>query len=212
MNEPAPTTTPIARGTIVTVYLVRHGRTAFNASGAWRGHADVPLDEVGQAEAADLGRAFATTPLALVVTSPLARARLTGEPIARSAGVEPEVDDRLTDRDYGPFTGLSPLDAGFSVGQVLAEGPGIEPVKAVVARVEAALGDIVRRLADANPPAGAVVAHDVINRLALARLVPGLGSADDIPQRTGCWNKLRYGPDGWQALVVDALPGEIEPS
>jgi probable phosphoglycerate mutase len=190
------------------VYLVRHGRTAFNAAGVWRGRADVPLDEVGLSEAELLGRMFATMPLALVVTSPLARARATGMPIARSNGLAIEVDERLIDRDYGPFTGRSPLEAGFRPGQVVASAPGIEPVAAVVGRSTAALAAVAARLASTSPPVGAVVAHDVVNRLALATLAPDLGSADDIPQRTGCWNQLEHSPAGWRAIVVDALAGE----
>ena len=102
----------------ITIYLVRHGRTAFNAAGVLRGHADVPLDEVGRSEAERLGAMFSAVPLALVVTSPLARAYGTAEPIARSSGLALEVDERLVDRDYGPFTGMPPEDAGLGAGQL----------------------------------------------------------------------------------------------
>ncbi|MGH2843820.1 MAG: histidine phosphatase family protein, partial [Solirubrobacteraceae bacterium] len=46
---------------VVTVFLVRHGRTALNAAGVLRGHLDPPLDDVGVEEAGRLGELFATT-------------------------------------------------------------------------------------------------------------------------------------------------------
>ncbi len=67
-----------------TVYLVRHGQTALNAASVLRGRLDPPLDAVGLREARALGETFAGVRLAAVVTSPLARARATGEPIAAS--------------------------------------------------------------------------------------------------------------------------------
>ena len=190
----------------ITIYLVRHGRTAFNAAGVLRGHADVPLDEVGRSEAERLGAMFSAVPLALVVTSPLARAYGTAEPIARSSGLALEVDERLVDRDYGPFTGMPPEDAGLGAGQLTTSPPGVETAGSVTARASAALGEIAARLAGQASKAAAVVAHDVVNRLVLAALVPELGSAESIPQRTGCWNKLEHGPGGWRAVVVDELP------
>ncbi|HMK98168.1 MAG TPA: histidine phosphatase family protein [Acidimicrobiales bacterium] len=54
---------------VAVMYLLRHGRTAFNAAGMLRGHADVDLDEVGMAEAERLGEVFSAVPLGLVVAS-----------------------------------------------------------------------------------------------------------------------------------------------
>ena len=36
----------------VRVLLWRHGRTAYNAVGRWQGQIDIPLDDVGRAQAA----------------------------------------------------------------------------------------------------------------------------------------------------------------
>jgi hypothetical protein len=52
----------------------------------------------------------------------------------------------------------------------------------------------------------AVVAHDAVNRYAIAALVPDAPAAGEIPQRTGCWNRLERSPTGWAAPIVDA-PG-----
>lgn len=62
------------------ILLVRHGQTDWNVEPArCQGWADVPLNEVGRAQARDLGRALRGRGLELVVTSHLRRARETAE-------------------------------------------------------------------------------------------------------------------------------------
>jgi broad specificity phosphatase PhoE len=77
--------------------LVRHGRTAANASGLLLGHADPPLDDTGRAQAAALGPACAS--VVRVVCSPLQRARET----AAALGAPVEVDERWIELDYGEY-------------------------------------------------------------------------------------------------------------
>jgi glucosyl-3-phosphoglycerate phosphatase len=69
------------------VYLARHGQTALNESGALRGLLDPPLDETGWRQAALLGEALGPRQPALVVASPLRRARETARPVADRAGL-----------------------------------------------------------------------------------------------------------------------------
>jgi probable phosphoglycerate mutase len=81
----------------------------------------------------------------------------------------------------------------------LDAAPGGEPAEAFAARVANALN----RLADRWAPGPiAVVAHEAVNRHALARLVPSLGPPGDIRQHTGCWNRLERAP------IVDWIPGD----
>jgi len=74
------------------VFLVRHGH-------ADPGEPDVqrPLSPRGQAEADALAERLAAhpTPPPIVLTSPLLRARQTAEAIARAAGAEVRVEERL---------------------------------------------------------------------------------------------------------------------
>ena len=65
-----------------TVILVRHGRTAANASGVLAGWTPgVLLDDEGRRQAAAVAERLAAVPLAAVVTSPLERTRETAEAI-----------------------------------------------------------------------------------------------------------------------------------
>ena len=93
-----------ARGRLV---LLRHGRTAWAHSGQHTGRTDIPLDEVGEAQAAALPpllAALCTGDPALVVSSPLSRARRTAE-LAGLAGITE--DAGLVEWDYGAYEGLT---------------------------------------------------------------------------------------------------------
>lgn len=187
------------------LYLVRHGRTALNAAGVLRGHLDVPLDTIGWLQARRLGKTFAGVSPVVVVASPLARARETAAPIAAITGAPTVVDAHLIDRDYGPWAGRTVAEAEARWGCVDA-APEVEPLDVFAARVTRALRRLAEHLAGA--PA-VVVAHEAVNQVALARLVPDL--PDDpwsIRQRTGCWNRLEIIDGGWRAPVVDAVPGD----
>ena len=81
------------------IIVVRHGRTVSNASGLLLGRADPPLDELGEAQAAAL--AASIPGVDVVVCSPLARTRQT----AAAFGVEPVIDERLIELDYGEWDG-----------------------------------------------------------------------------------------------------------
>jgi broad specificity phosphatase PhoE len=186
------------------VYLLRHGRTVLNADGMLRGHSDVPLDAAGLLEASQLGKLFARVPLEVVVTSPLRRARATAEEVASATSLQMVVDARLVDRDYGPWTGMPENDVRARAGG-LDTAPGVEVASAVKKRVLAALDDALD-LGNGGPIA--LVAHDAVNRLLLAELVPGLGPSEQLPQPTGCWNLLKRVALGWEAPVVGAVPGD----
>jgi probable phosphoglycerate mutase len=86
----------------MTIYVVRHGRTSANASGLLLGHADPGLDELGQRQAKALAQVIPAG--ARVLSSPLRRCRET----ARALGVEPEIDERLVELNYGDYD-LRPL-------------------------------------------------------------------------------------------------------
>jgi len=95
----------------VRLVLVRHGRTAFNASGRIQGRIDNPLDEVGRRQARALGVALSNELRdgAVVVHSPLLRAVETARAIvdgAKLSSPEPVVDDGWIELDYGSFDGL----------------------------------------------------------------------------------------------------------
>ena len=64
---------------VTTVYLVRHGTTAWNQALRYQGRADNPLDEIGERQGACLESYFKDIRIDLGVTSPLQRAVKTLE-------------------------------------------------------------------------------------------------------------------------------------
>jgi probable phosphoglycerate mutase len=89
--------------------LVRHGRTAANAQGLLQGRLDVPLDELGLAQAAAV--AAAVGPVDRIIASPLQRTRQT----AAAFGGVAEIDDRWIELDYGDLEGAPMASVGFEV-------------------------------------------------------------------------------------------------
>ena len=86
-----------------TVYLARHGETAWSLSGQHTGLTDLPLTAQGEANARALGERLGGMTFALVLTSPLQRARRTCE-LAGFGGVA--VADRdLVEWNYGEYEG-----------------------------------------------------------------------------------------------------------
>ncbi len=134
----------------VQVWLMRHGETAWSLSGAHTGRTDLPLTEKGEKDAADLGRWLNCRKFAVVLTSPMQRARETCR-IAGYAG-QAEVDANLCEWDYGDYEGLSTADIRKTRPgwEIWRDGPlngeRVEEVYAraekVIARVQAAQGDV----------------------------------------------------------------------
>jgi 2,3-bisphosphoglycerate-dependent phosphoglycerate mutase len=98
---------------LTRVTLVRHGRTAWNASTRIQGHADIELDAVGSKQAQRTARALADDDIHVVYTSDLARARETARPIAEALRVPLIIDVGLRERHFGAFEGktIAELDA-----------------------------------------------------------------------------------------------------
>jgi len=108
--------------------LVRHGRTAWNEQGLYQGHADIPLDPVGEQQAAELVPSLAPLGPDLIATSDLSRARQTGAPLAAAVGLTPVVDPRLREVDVGRWEGLTREQAATAYPEEFRRWMGGEDV------------------------------------------------------------------------------------
>ena len=72
-------------GSGMRLFLVRHGETDWNKNGIFRGTSDVPLNDVGRAQVASLGKALSDIPIRKIYSSHLSRALDTAKAIARGA-------------------------------------------------------------------------------------------------------------------------------
>ncbi|WP_019970131.1 histidine phosphatase family protein [Mycobacterium sp. 141] len=90
----------------MTVILLRHARSMSNTAHTLAGRSEgVDLDERGIEQAAAVIGRIGDLPVRAIVRSPLLRCERTVEPLAAALGVQPIVDDRLTEVDYGAWTG-----------------------------------------------------------------------------------------------------------
>jgi len=97
------------------VYLIRHGETEWSLSGQHTGITDIPLTENGRKVARLLAPVLAKERFALILTSPLERARQTCE-LAGLGGCA-EIDGDLMEWNYGEYEGIT-------TKQIHAKTPG----------------------------------------------------------------------------------------
>ena len=86
-------------------YLLRHGETEWNAANRICGRSDVPLSEAGRRQAKRLAERLKPISFEALYSSPLKRAIETARFISERIGLEPVVDDRLVELDYGQWEG-----------------------------------------------------------------------------------------------------------
>jgi broad specificity phosphatase PhoE len=133
------------------LWLVRHGATAWSASGQHTGRTDVPLTPAGERDAAALAGPLGAHEFALVLTSPLRRAAATARLAGFGARAEPT--DALLEWDYGAYEGLTTaairerapgwtIWTGGVPGGETAEAVG-RRAAAVLARAARAEGDVL---------------------------------------------------------------------
>jgi broad specificity phosphatase PhoE len=145
------------------LWLVRHGETAWSLSGQHTGRTDIQL----------LARRLMKMTFALVLTSPLARARETCQLAGQAASAA--VDPDLMEWDYGVYEGRTSADIrkevpGWTIwsggvrGGESADQVG-ERVDRVIARATAADGD------------AALFAHGHVLRILAARWLGFAASA-----------------------------------
>ena len=88
------------------IILVRHGHVEGISPERFRGRADLALTPEGRRQADTTARRIhAVWAPAAIYTSPLSRARETGEAIGKPFGLSPSLLDGLVDIDYGQMAG-----------------------------------------------------------------------------------------------------------
>jgi len=86
-----------------TIFLARHGETAWSCTGQHTGLTDLPLTERGEEEARELGKTLAGQSFAKILTSPLQRAARTCELAGFGSVAEKNAD--LVEWNYGKYEG-----------------------------------------------------------------------------------------------------------
>jgi broad specificity phosphatase PhoE len=155
-----------------SVFLARHGQTAYNLEGRFQGQQPVPLDNTGREQAGELAERAAGYGFAALWCSPLLRAQETAEIVSAGIDLEPKEDARLMETDAGDWTDrpfaevqaeAPKLFEKFFTGDPSFAFPGGESFAAQEVRVEAALRDV-----EAGALPALVVCHGMVIRAALS--------------------------------------------
>jgi probable phosphoglycerate mutase len=152
------------------VVLWRHGRTQWNVEGRVQGQSDIPLDDVGVAQAKAAASRLAALRPDRIVSSDLVRAADTAQALGALTGTEVELDPRLRELNFGEREGLTWREAWTKFPDAMkawTEGDetqiaGSETHRQAGDRFATALHDLLKDL----PPEGVmvVVAHGAVLR------------------------------------------------
>ena len=160
------------------ILLIRHGHVEGIKPEKFRGRADLPLTERGQAEAHAVARRVAQGwQPNIIYTSPLKRSVATAAAISQACGTEAHVRDELRDIDYGTWQlrafeevqKAEPelFNAWFATPHLM-RFPGGETIQEVAARA----ADLLRfALARHVNETVVLVGHDSANRVLLLQLL-----------------------------------------
>ena len=156
------------------VYVVRHGETEWSISGQHTGITDIPLTENGRNQVKCLQPVLANEVFALVLTSPLHRARETCK--LSGLGDKAEVEPNLVEWNYGKYEGVTSKEIHKTVPGwlVFNDGaPGGETPEQIGARADRVIQRV--RAVEGNV---ALFAHGHIFRVLVARWL-------DLPAMAG---------------------------
>ncbi len=196
-----------------TVILVRHGETPYNKVKRYQGHLDIPLNEDGIKQAKLLAKSLKDYPIDVFISSPLSRAYVTTETVAKAKGMTVAyTDDRLKEIDYGDWAGEFVADLQvkypeeFKLWQErpwLMNFPNGENLRDMQYRGRKALEDAVAKYPGKTIFIGA---HSFINATILCSVL-GLDTEHfkQIRQNNTCVNVLRYEDGVWQVVLLNSV-------
>ena len=184
---------------MTSIYLVRHGQTAWNREEIFRGRTDVPLDETGLKQAELAGEYLKEVKIDAIYSSPLSRALETAEKIARFHNLKVQPLEGIIDMSFGNWEGHAHQEIKKNDSETyrrwreephLVRLPGGESLDDVRVRSMAALEEVIRK----HPgKALIIVSHRVVNKV----LICGILGLDDshfwqISQDPTAINLIQY--------------------
>lgn len=198
-----------------TIILWRHGQTDWNVANKFQGHTDIPLNSVGEYQAAHAARLVIDMKPTAIISSDLQRAHKTAQALADIAGLEITIDARLRETNCGAWEGLTgeeirayDLDnlREWSLGGDNPAGGTGDRRSEVGARAKAAIDDY---LAGKDGQTLLVATHG-----GTARSIIGMFLELPIPMwskigglSNASWSVLSHSPKGW--LLTEHNAGSI---
>jgi probable phosphoglycerate mutase len=197
----------------------RHGHTDWNASHRVQGQTDVPLNALGRQQAVDAAELLIKMKPDVIVSSDLHRAADTAAALAALTGLAIRYDERLRERFFGSWQGLTMAEvaqvhpaeyARWTAGQEV--GGDMESLDDLGKRV----GEALREAAELTSPGGTVVVatHGAAARQGIGHL---LGWPTEqlrtLRALQNChWVELTHDSErGWQIATYNVGPSTDRP-
>jgi broad specificity phosphatase PhoE len=184
---------------MTSIYLVRHGQTAWNKEEIFRGRTDIPLDETGLKQAELVGKYFKEMEIHGIFSSSLSRAWQTAAKIAELHNLKVQPLEGLLDMSFGNWEGrphqeIREIDRKTYRQWVetphLVRLPGGEGLEYVKVRAFAALEELIRTHSGKTL---VLVTHRVVNKVLICAIL-GLDNSHfwQITQDTTAINLIQY--------------------
>jgi probable phosphoglycerate mutase len=145
---------------VTRLIIWRHGNTDWNAGHRVQGQTDVPLNDLGRQQAADAAELLVRFSPDAIMSSDLRRAADTAAALSAVTGRPVELDERLRERYFGDWQGLTMAEVAETRPQEYTRWQAGESVGGDVETLD----DLGKRVAEAflaaadlAPPGGAVV-------------------------------------------------------
>ena len=184
---------------MTSVYLIRHGQTAWNKEEIFRGRTDVPLNEIGLREAELAGEYLKDKEIHVIYSSPLSRAWETAQKIAQFHNLEVQPLNGIIDMSFGRWEGHPHQEIQKNDREIYRQWreephkvrlPGGEGLEDVRVRSMAALEEVIRL----HPGKTLVlVSHRVVTKVLICGIL-GIDNSHfwQIGQDTTAINLIQY--------------------
>ncbi len=130
------------------IYLTRHGQTDYNKKRMMQGRSDIPLNEIGIAQAQKRRRSLEGIEFDAVYSSPLIRAVKTAEIIGNVPAEKIITDGRIIEADFGKYelknyyaTGI-PMMLYWSFPEVFSAPESVETIQEMKDRTASFLREL----------------------------------------------------------------------
>lgn len=192
------------------LFLVRHGRTVWNAGEVFRGREDIPLDPVGETEARLLAERLKGERIEVIFSSPLKRAKQTAFQISGQTGASVIEAEELIDLDYGHWQGrtLQEVKGDFpDLYELWVKAPhevvfpSGEGLKDVLERVAPFVETTLKQFYGNTV---VFVSHKVVLKVLICHLLGmGLSAFWKVEQSTSALNLFEYKDGLWRAKLIN---------
>lgn len=152
------------------LYIMRHGRTDWNAKHKLQGRTDIPLNDEGRRMAAEAKENYRDVHFDVCFCSPLVRAKETAQIFLEDRDIPVIYDDRLVEMCFGSFEGIEnsfdipdcPINTFFWQPEEYKAPAGAESMEELYARTGEFLEEKVQPLLEQGKDV-LIIGHGAMN-------------------------------------------------